>query len=299
MKIILTIFTALLSVTASSSLIIEAEARGADEPCSYLHPSWSINPNTGICESNIRHSSSPSSSSSVKQLDNVGSNAIIAAMERQKAAQAAQTGQFGSLQKFSVVICGQGTVLNGNLCVVDQNTLNAAYATFHNNVLSTNYLFDNVSDFSVVCFSLAISLIPIGIYIQFFSRKKRIERRNRKLSKKLIQMQPNSLVVTPAEHRRIQEFERNFNTHGKSDPEYFYHVTLDTELIEASRRGNELYSIDSIIPGRTLKILKYKDASTSQPYISFVPNYMEKADEAMAWKFSLSENEYGGLSGEA
>ena len=48
MKIILTIFAALLSVTASSSLIIDAEARGADEPCSYLHPSWSINPNTGI-----------------------------------------------------------------------------------------------------------------------------------------------------------------------------------------------------------------------------------------------------------
>jgi hypothetical protein len=239
--------------------------------------------------------SSSSSSSGVKQLDNVGSNAIIAAMERQKAAQAAQTGQFGSLQ----INCGQGTVLNGNLCVIDKNTLNAAYATFHNNVLSTNYLFDNVSDFSVVCFSLGISLIPIGIYIQFFSRKKRIERRNRKLSKKLIQRQPNPLVVTPAEHRKIQEFERNFNTVGRSDPEYFFHVTLDTELIDASRRGNELYSIDSIIPGRTLKILKYKDASTRQPYISFVPNYMEKADEAMAWKFSLSGNEYGMLGGEA
>ena len=295
MKIILTIFAALLSVTASSSLIIDAEARGADEPCSYLHPSWSINPNTGICESNIRYLSSSSSSSGVKQLDNVGSNAIIAAMERQKAAQAAQTGQFGSLQ----INCGQGTVLDGNLCVIDQNTLNAAYATFHNNVLSTNYLFDNVYDFTVVCSSLSISLISIGIYIQFFSRKKRIERRNRKLSKKLIQRQPNPLVVTPAEHRKIQEFERNFNTVGRSDPEYFFHVTLDTELIDASRRGNELYSIDSIIPGRTLKILKYKDASTRQPYISFVPNYMEKADEAMAWKFSLSENEYGGLSGEA
>ena len=126
MKIILTIFAALLSVTASSSLIIEAEARGADEPCSYLHPSWSINPNTGICESNIRHSSSPSSSSSVKQLDNVGSNAIIAAMERQKAAQAAQTGQFGSLQ----INCGQGTVLNGNLCVID--TLNGAFLPIAN-----------------------------------------------------------------------------------------------------------------------------------------------------------------------
>ena len=293
MKILLTIFTALLSVTASSSLIIDAEARGADEPCSYLHPSWSINPNTGICESNIRHSSSSSSSSGVKQLDNVGSNAIIAAMERQKAAQAAQTGQFGSLQ----INCGQGTVLNGNLCVIDQNTLNAAYATFHNNVLSTNYLFDNVYDFTVVCSSLSISLISIGIYIQFFSRKKRIERRNRKLSKKLIQRQPNPLVVTPAEHRRIQEFEANFITVGKSDPEYFLHVTSGAELIDASRRGNELYSIDTIIPGRTLKILKYRDPSTDQLYISFVPDDLEKADDAMAWKFQINPGDYGGLAG--
>ena len=289
MKIILTVFffAALLSVTTSSSLIIEAEARGADEPCSYLHKSWSINPNTGICESPINRTST-----SVKQLDNVGSDAIIAAMEQQKAAQAAQTGQFSSLQ----INCGEGTILNGNLCVVDQNTLNAAF-------LSTTNLFDNVPDFPkieptliVILAMIFIASISIG---RQFSRKKRISRRNRKLSKKIRQRQPNPLVVTPEEHRRIQEFEKKFNTVGKSDPEYFFHVTLDTELIDASRRGNELYSIDSIIPGRTLKILKYQDTSTSQPYISFVPDYMVKADKAMAWKFSLSGNEYVGLSGEA
>ena len=290
MKILLTIFTALLSVTASSSLIIEAEARGADEPCSYLHPSWSINPNTGICESNIRYLSSSSSSSGVKQLDNVGSNAIIAAMERQKAAQAAQTGQFGSLQ----INCGQGTVLNGNLCVID--TLNGAFLPITN-------LFDNVPDFPKIDPTLLGFLAMIFIASVFigrqFSRKKRIARRNRKLTKKLKQRHHGPLVVTPAEHRRIQEFEANFITVGKSDPEYFLHVTSGAELIDASRRGNELYSIDTIIPGRTLKILKYRDPSTGQLYISFVPDDMDKADDAMGWKFHLNPGGYGGLGAEA
>ena len=95
-------------------------------------------------------------------------------MERQKAAQAAQTGQFGSLQKFSVVICGQGTVLNGNLCVVDQNTLNAAF-------LSTMNLFDNIPNFpkiEPVQIGVFFILFIISIFVgRQFSRKKRIERR--------------------------------------------------------------------------------------------------------------------------
>ena len=90
-----------------------------------------------------------------------------------------------------------------------------------------------------------------------------------------------------------------FKTLGKSDPEYFLHVTSGAELIDASRRGNELYSIDTIIRGKTLKILKYRDRSTQQLYISFVPDEMKKADKAMAWKFQIGDDEYGGLRDEA
>ena len=287
MKVIptISIFASLVMVTASSSMIIEAEARGADEPCSYLHPSWSINPNTGICESNINRTSS---SSGTNQLNNIGSSAIITAMEQQKADQAARTGQFSSLQ----INCGQGTVLNGNLCVID--TLNGAFLPIAN-------LFDNVPDFPKIDPTLLGFLAMIFIALVFigrqFSRKKRIARRNRKLTKKLKQRHHGPLVVTPAEHRRIQEFEANFITVGKSDPEYFLHVTSGAELIDASRRSNELYSIDTIIPGRTLKILKYRDPSTDQLYISFVPDDLEKADDAMAWKFQINPGDYGGLAG--
>jgi hypothetical protein len=69
--------------------------------------------------------------------------------------------------------------------------------------------------------------------------------------------------------------------------------------IDKSERGNELYKIENLIRGRTLKLLKYKDHSTDRIYVSFVPYQYEKADAAMAWKFQLSEGEYKLLKIEA
>jgi hypothetical protein len=71
------------------------------------------------------------------------------------------------------------------------------------------------------------------------------------------------------------------------------------QRIDKSERGNELYKIENLIGGRTLKLLKYKDPSTERIYVSFVPYEYEKADEAMAWKFQLSESEYKLLNVEA
>lgn len=71
------------------------------------------------------------------------------------------------------------------------------------------------------------------------------------------------------------------------------------QRIDKSERGNELYKIENLIWGRILKLLKYKDPSTDRIYVSFVPYQYEKADEAMAWKFQLSEGEYKLLKIEA
>ena len=101
----------------------------------------------------------------------------------------------------------------------------------------------------------------------------------------------------------MRAFERSFTTVGKSDPEYFLHVTSGAKLIDASRRGNELYSINTVIRGRSLRILKYRDTSTKvqdtltgewigKLYICFVPEDYNKADNAMAWKFHLTSREY-------
>ena len=197
--------------------------------------------------------------------------------------------------------------------VNDKDTLTDAFLPITN-------LFDRIPDFlkvDPVLIGFFVAIFITSIYIgRQFSHKKRIARRNRrdwrrKLKELIAQNtwrhrsndEPGILRVTPEEYRRMQEFERSFVTVGKSDPEYFLHVTSGAKLIDASRRGNELYSIDTIIHGRSLRILKYRDPSTKvqdptrgewlgQLYISFVPEHINNADHGMAWKFRLTPSEY-------
>jgi len=75
---------------------------------------------------------------------------------------------------------------------------------------------------------------------------------------------------------------------------------LGAKLVDKSQRGNELYVIrDTLINGRSLKILKYKCPSTDRLYHSFVPDDTYNADYAMAWKFNLNLDEYAMLEIEA
>ena len=73
---------------------------------------------------------------------------------------------------------------------------------------------------------------------------------------------------------------------------------LDGKLIDRSKRGNELFEVDLFQP-RNAKILRYSDPSTGEIYADFVPEEIESADAAMAWKFYLTEEEYDGLEVEA
>lgn len=72
-------------------------------------------------------------------------------------------------------------------------------------------------------------------------------------------------------------------------------------LIEESKRGNKLYAMkDKLIPNYTLKYLVYSDPSSPEKtYGCFVPSDLVKADNAMAWKFQITEQEYNDLEVEA
>ena len=195
---------------------------------------------------------------------------------------------------------GSQVTYQSNQYVNDKDTLNDVFLPITN-------LFDRITDFlkvDPVLIGFFVAIFITSIYIgRQFSHKKRIARRNRKDWRHRSLDEPGILRVTPEEYRRMQEFERSFVTVGKSDPEYFLHVTSGAKLIDASRRGNELYSIDTIIHGRSLRILKYRDPSTKvqdpttgewlgQLYISFVPEHINNADHGMAWKFHLTPGEY-------
>ena len=272
------VFPVLFLVMTSGASLNSAEARSDSEPCSYLHKSWKINPSTGICGPTIVHKSSSAQNYATNNPTNT----------------------------FQQISCGEGTILKGNSCVIDfRHEISAQGQTggINDAFLPVTNLFDNMPDFPKIDpvqigFFAAIFIASIFIGRQF-SRKKRISRRNRREWGSNRREWPigsaeelGVLRVTPEEYRRMQAFERSFATVGKSDPEYFLHVTSGAKLIDASRRGNELYSIDTIIRGRSLRLVKYRDPSTGQPYICFVPNHINKADHGMAWKLRLTPREY-------
>ena len=305
-SVFLVLFLVMTSLVASLN---SAEARSAGEPCSYLHKSWQINPSTGICGPTIVHKSSSAQNYATNNPTNT----------------------------FQQITCGEGTILKGNSCVIDFRHEIAAQGQtdgINDAFLPVTNLFNNIPDFPKIDpvqigFFAAIFIASIFFGRQF-SRKKRVSRRNRRFIKSRwsitsdwarrhfqvpifrdryeqwnsnVQDEPGILRVTPEEYRRMQEFERSFATVGKSDPEYFLHVTSGAKLIDASRRGNELYSVDTIIRGKSLRLLKYRDTSTKvqdiltgewigQPYVCFVPEHINKADHAMAWKFRLTPREY-------
>jgi hypothetical protein len=276
------VFPILFLVMISGASLNSAEARSDSEPCSYLHKSWQINPSTGICGPTIVHKSSSAQNYAMNNPTNT----------------------------FQQISCGEGTILKGNSCVIDfRHEISAQGQTdsINDAFLPITNLFNNIPDFPKIDpvqigFFAAIFIASIFIGRQF-SRKKRISRRNRRFIKftrtrnSNVQDEPGILRVTPEEYRRMQEFERNFTTVGKSDPEYFLHVTSGAKLIDASRRGNELYSIDTIIRGRSLRLVKYRDPSTGQLYVSFVPSHINKADHGMAWKFHQTPREYSRTKG--
>ena len=242
--------------------------------------------------------------------------------------QQAKNQRLNELQKERFDAIGRGEIpveSSINMATGSQVTYQSSQYINYKDTLNYTFLpitnlFDRIPDFlkvDPVLIGFFVAIFITSIYIgRQFSHKKRIARRNRrdwrrKLKELIAQNtwrhrsndEPGILRVTPEEYRRMQEFERSFVTVGKSDPEYFLHVTSGAKLIDASRRGNELYSIDTIIHGRSLRILKYRDPSTKvqdpstgewvgQLYISFVPEHINKADHGMAWKFRLTPGEY-------
>lgn len=76
---------------------------------------------------------------------------------------------------------------------------------------------------------------------------------------------------------------------------------IKATLVDESPRGNKLYEFneEGQRSNRTLKFLRYQCKSTDRVYMSFVPTSINKADEGMAWKFDMTEEEYSMMTIEA
>ena len=104
-------------------------------------------------------------------------------------------------------------------------------------------------------------------------------------------------IVTAKQQQIISEIENLLKIDTLDHDAFLIHY--NTQLVDSTKRGNELYEMYSIIPNRILKLLKYKDPSTQKTYLCFVPDNIIYADKGMAWKFYLTEKEYDGLKVEA
>ena len=308
----------LLLVITPLFLLNNAEARSADEPCSYLNPSafkkdaagnciritpvgvntsepcsylkpekYQRDPNTGLCHK-VTPSPQPQPVTPAAAMPNSpsngGSNYYLGVNDLHTSSQQ--------------VNCGVGTVLRNNVCVVGMNDvpLTPDITIYGNNVM-------------LLCICGAVGFIVYKLVRYFHNRWNRTH--NSRIDRDIIELttdgrtqrsttiaNPNTMTVTAEVAKRIQEYENDFNTMGQSDPEYFL-VKWNAEFIDSSKRGNELYANRTIIPGRTLKLVKYPDTSTGQLYLVHVPDGINDPDDGVGWTLGLSGDDYKGMGGEA
>jgi hypothetical protein len=196
------------------------------------------------------------------------------------------------------VNCGPGTVLKNGVCVVGINdvSLTPDITIYGNNVM-------------LLCICGAVGFIVYKLVRYFHNRwnrthNSRIDRNTIELTtdgrtqSSVVLANPNTTMVTTEVAKRIREYENDFDTMGQSDPEYFL-VKWNAEFIDSSRKGNEIYGNSSIIPGRTLKLVKYRDPSTGQLYLVHVPDGINDPDDGVGWTLGLSGDDYKGMGGEA
>jgi len=196
------------------------------------------------------------------------------------------------------VNCGPGTVLKNGVCIVGINdvSLTPDITIYGNNVM-------------LLCICGAVGFIVYKLVRYFHNRWNRTH--NSRIDRDIIELttdgrtqssvvlaNSNTTTVTAEVAKRIREYENDFNTMGQSDPEYFL-VKWNAEFIDSSNRGNEIYANSTIIPGRTLKLVKYRDPSTGQLYLVHVPDGINDPDDGVGWTLGLSGDDYRGMGGEA
>ena len=313
----------LLLISTPFSFLNNAEARGADEPCSYLNPSafkkdaagnciritpvgvntsepcsylkpekYQRDPNTGLCHK-VTPSPQPQPVTPAAAMPNSPSNG--------------GTNYYlgvNDLHTSSQQYCGVGTVLRNNVCVVGINDVSLTMP-FPPVDIDPTILYNVIV--LCICGAAGFSVYKFGLY--FHNRWDRTH--NSRIDKDIIELRtdgsiqssvvlanPNTMTVTAEVAKRIREYENDFNTMGQSDPEYFL-VKWNAEFIDSSRKGNEIYANSSIIPGRTLKLVKYRDPSTGQLYLVHVPDGINDPDDGVGWTLGLSGDDYRGMGGEA
>ena len=266
----------------SFGIVQNVEARGPDEPCSYLKPHLWTRDASGNC---IRTSVVPETSNSPVTSRSV--NEPCSYLNPTKYVRDPQTGlchkvivntpapQTTTTQTNDFRIAPT-TTTPVTTAILDIPTI--VIPEINNVTESTDETIQTLTDETIQTLFVIGTSIILGLII--YKKWKRSRNRN-----------SGDQLLTFEQIQRIRNIQAKFEEARDEDPDLIL-VEFNAKLKNYSKRGNELYETKTIIPNRTLKILKYVDPSTGRIYISFVPDEMKDADEAMAWKFSITKREY-------
>ena len=260
---------------AFSGLIQSVDARGADEPCSYLNPTKYVRDSGGNCV-----------------LASSGSTSGVVPTNTPQAgvSQARSTSEPCSYLSPTKYIRDS----NGNCVINTQNAVTQVVPSTTETFATPQYQSitgaPSTGDSGIISAVLmALVLTTIGIVLS-----KKLKGRKR-TARSRWSTTPSLSDDLPVEGwREVREFQNRFQSMRDEDPDQIL-VDAGATLKNFSKKGNELYETRRIIRNRVLKILKYVDPSTGRIYISFVPDHINDADEAMAWKFSITKQQYRDL----
>tara|TARA_B100000686_G_C16766608_1_gene962247 strand:- start:604 stop:1431 length:828 start_codon:yes stop_codon:yes gene_type:complete len=253
----------------SMGIVQNVEARGADEPCSYLKPHEWTRDSSGNC---VRISSVPVTSSPP----------VTGRSVHEPCSYLNPT----KYVRDSSGLCHEVVVS----APTPQTTTAVTTETFVTPQYQSTTGITSGGDSGIIS-TLLMMLGPAAIGIVL---SKKLRGRKRTVRSERSTTRTISDELPGWGWREIRDFENRFRTMRDEDPDQIL-VEAGAKLKNFSKRGNELYEAKRIIRNRTLKILKYVDPSTGRIYISFVPDHINDADEAMAWKFNITKQEYQNL----
>ena len=244
--------TSIVPVTANSPVT----SRSVNEPCSYLNPTKYVRDSqTGLCHEVVVSAPVPQPANTAPQPANV----------------VLQTANIAP-QPANVAPQTANVVTTGSFTTPQYQNNTGVSSTVDSGIVST--------------LLMLLGPVAIGIVIS-----KKLKGWKRTVQNERSVTQSISDELPGWGWREVRDFENRFRIMRDEDPDKIL-VEAGATLKNFSKRGNELYETKRIIRNRTLKILKYVDPSTGRIYISFVPDHINDADEAMAWKFSITKQEY-------
>ena len=277
MNFLLTFLVVISFALLSIGIVQNVEARGADEPCSYLKPHEWTRDSSGNC---VRISSVPVTSSPP----------VIGRSVHEPCSYLNPTKYVrDSSGLCHEVIMQAPTPIKTPPPVVSAST----YSVNTDPTISPiDTPTDDAPDITIV-YSLALAAFFGILGYKLWKRTKRPTVQNRNID--LDQRWRNGNQRTHNFDQRIRDVQTKFLQLRDEDPDLFLHE-INAKLKKYSKRGNELYEAKNILPDNAkLKILKYRDPSTGRIYISFVPEHLNDPDEAMAWKFRITKQQYQNL----